>query len=101
MVLITNAFVEAALSLARICLAQNADVALRQSAGINLKKYVREHWSAAFETFQGNPPSHEVGHTYLFDMLLLLTLPASRVPCLLSRVSVFFVYAGNRVHDMA
>lgn len=51
---------EAALSLARICLARDADVALRQSAGINLKKYVREHWSAAFETFEGNPPSFEV-----------------------------------------
>ena len=48
---------EAGLSLARICLAaQDADIALRQSAGINLKYYVKTRWSIAFEGFKGNPP---------------------------------------------
>lgn len=58
--LTTDLCADAALSLARICLATNADLSLRQSAGINLKKYTREHWSIAFETFKGDPPSHEV-----------------------------------------
>ena len=53
---------ETGLSLARICcLAQDAtDLSLRQSAGVNLKKYTRERWSIAFPTFIGDPPSLEV-----------------------------------------
>jgi hypothetical protein len=40
---------------------------LRQSAGINLKKYVKEHWSAAFEQFKGDPPSTEVSRAARTD----------------------------------
>lgn len=56
---------EAGLSLTRICLAQDADLSLRQSAGINLKNYVKTRWSAAFESFKGNPPDHAVSQQAL------------------------------------
>ena len=51
---------EAGLSLARICQSQDVQLPLRQSAGINLKKYVREHWSIATDTFKGHPPDEAV-----------------------------------------
>lgn len=57
---------ETGLSLARICClaqaqdASHIDISLRQSAGVNLKKYTRERWSIAFPTFIGDPPGLEV-----------------------------------------
>lgn len=72
---------DAAVCLARIALAQDADLSLRQSASINLKKYVREHWSAALEHFKGNPPHPEVSllaHDCLYRCLFLPLGPTLR-----------------------
>lgn len=46
--------------LSHILLAQDAEISLRQSAGFVLKKYVKEHWSIAFQTFLGSPPDAQV-----------------------------------------
>ncbi|KAF8167572.1 armadillo-type protein [Crassisporium funariophilum] len=50
---------DAGLSLAHIILSNNADMALRQSASIALRKYVRERWSPYFPSFKGSAPPVE------------------------------------------
>ncbi|KAF9225273.1 ARM repeat-containing protein [Gyrodon lividus] len=51
---------EAGLALSQLALTQNADVSLRQSASIILRKYVTERWSPYFSGFKGNAPSVEI-----------------------------------------
>lgn len=51
---------EAGLALAQLIVARDVDVALRQSASINLRKYVKERWSPYFQNFRGNAPPPEI-----------------------------------------
>jgi hypothetical protein len=50
---------EAGLALSQLVLTQNADLSLRQSASIILRKYVTERWSPYFPQFKGNAPPVE------------------------------------------
>ncbi|KAF8435647.1 ARM repeat-containing protein [Boletus edulis BED1] len=50
---------EAGLALSQLALTQNADLSLRQSASIILRKYVTERWSPYFPQFKGNAPPVE------------------------------------------
>ncbi|KAF8844142.1 ARM repeat-containing protein [Paxillus ammoniavirescens] len=51
---------EAGLALSQLALTQNANVSLRQSATIILRKYVTERWSPYFSGFKGHAPSVEI-----------------------------------------
>ncbi|KIM88892.1 hypothetical protein PILCRDRAFT_244255 [Piloderma croceum F 1598] len=51
---------DAGLVLLHIGLAQDADMSLRQSANIMLRKYVTERWSPYFPAFKGGAPRVEV-----------------------------------------
>ncbi|KIP03840.1 hypothetical protein PHLGIDRAFT_31632 [Phlebiopsis gigantea 11061_1 CR5-6] len=51
---------EVGLALAQLIVTQGADVPLRQSASIVLRKYVKERWSPYFQTFRGSAPPVEV-----------------------------------------
>ncbi|KAI0778993.1 ARM repeat-containing protein [Trametes elegans] len=51
---------EAGLALSQLVLASDADLSLRQSAAIILRKYVAEHWSPYFPQFKGSAPPPEV-----------------------------------------
>ncbi|KAL1950948.1 hypothetical protein VTO73DRAFT_97 [Trametes versicolor] len=51
---------EAALGLSQLILTSNADLSLRQSAAIVLRKYVNEHWSPYFSQFKGSAPPPEI-----------------------------------------
>ncbi|KAG7100000.1 hypothetical protein E1B28_001788 [Marasmius oreades] len=48
------------LGLSQLVITQDADLSLRQSASIVLRKYVRERWSPYFSTFKGSAPSIEI-----------------------------------------
>ncbi|KAK7063933.1 ARM repeat-containing protein [Favolaschia claudopus] len=50
---------EAGLSLSSLVVAQDAEMPLRQSASIVLRKYVTERWSPFFQTFKGSAPPVE------------------------------------------
>ncbi|KAJ7070709.1 ARM repeat-containing protein [Mycena amicta] len=50
---------DAGLALSSLAIAQDADMPLRQSASIMLRKYVMERWSPYFSSFKGSPPSPE------------------------------------------
>ncbi|KAF8554336.1 ARM repeat-containing protein [Imleria badia] len=50
---------EAGLALSQLALTQDADLSLRQSASIILRKYVTERWSPYFPQFRGNAPPVE------------------------------------------
>ncbi|KAH7886300.1 ARM repeat-containing protein [Phlebopus sp. FC_14] len=50
---------EAGLALSQIALMRDADMSLRQSASIILRKYVNERWSPYFSSFKGKAPSVE------------------------------------------
>ncbi|PFH48408.1 hypothetical protein AMATHDRAFT_65585 [Amanita thiersii Skay4041] len=47
---------ETGLALSHLILAQDAELPLRQSASILLRKYVKERWSPIFHTFKGSAP---------------------------------------------
>ncbi|KAI8980578.1 ARM repeat-containing protein [Trametes punicea] len=51
---------EAGLALSQLVLASDADLSLRQSAAIALRKYVTEHWSPYFQQFKGSAPPPEI-----------------------------------------
>ncbi|KAF5384768.1 hypothetical protein D9615_001050 [Tricholomella constricta] len=51
---------ETGLALSQLILAQDADLFLRQSASIVLRKYVKERWSPYFTAFKGAAPPVEV-----------------------------------------
>ncbi|KAI0066668.1 ARM repeat-containing protein [Artomyces pyxidatus] len=51
---------QSALSLSQLISVQDAEMSLRQSASIVLRKYVREHWSPFFSQFRGDAPPVEV-----------------------------------------
>ncbi|KAJ7040268.1 ARM repeat-containing protein [Mycena alexandri] len=51
---------DAGLALSSLAIAQDAEMSLRQSASIMLRKYVTERWSPYFQTFKGSAPSVEV-----------------------------------------
>ncbi|KAJ7269388.1 ARM repeat-containing protein [Mycena haematopus] len=50
---------EAGLALSSLIIAQDAEMSLRQSASIMLRKYVTERWSPYFQTFKGAAPPVE------------------------------------------
>ncbi|KAJ6520160.1 armadillo-type protein [Mycena sanguinolenta] len=50
---------DAGLALSSLIIAQDAEMSLRQSASIMLRKYVTERWSPYFQTFKGAAPSVE------------------------------------------
>ncbi|KAJ7897218.1 armadillo-type protein [Mycena olivaceomarginata] len=50
---------DAGLALSSLTIAQDAEMPLRQSASIMLRKYVTERWSPYFQTFKGSAPSVE------------------------------------------
>ncbi|CAL1694900.1 unnamed protein product [Somion occarium] len=50
----------AGLTLSQLLLAQDVDISLRQSAGILLRRYIRERWSPFFVQFKGNATQVEV-----------------------------------------
>ncbi|KAJ7665464.1 ARM repeat-containing protein [Mycena polygramma] len=51
---------DAGLALSSLTIAQDAEMSLRQSASIMLRKYVMERWSPYFQTFKGSAPSVDV-----------------------------------------
>ncbi|KAK7464422.1 hypothetical protein VKT23_006589 [Stygiomarasmius scandens] len=51
---------ETGLALSQIIVAQDADMNIRQSASIMLRKFVRERWSPYFPSFKGSAPSVQV-----------------------------------------
>ncbi|RPD64798.1 ARM repeat-containing protein [Lentinus tigrinus ALCF2SS1-6] len=51
---------EAGLTLSQLVLTSEAELSLRQSAAIILRKYVLEHWSPYFSQFKGSAPSPEI-----------------------------------------
>ncbi|KAI0045675.1 ARM repeat-containing protein [Auriscalpium vulgare] len=56
--LLTNP--QSALSLSQLISVQDAEISIRQSASIVLRKYVKEHWSPFFSQFRGNAPPVEI-----------------------------------------
>ncbi|KAF7337532.1 ARM repeat-containing protein [Mycena sanguinolenta] len=50
---------DAGLALSSLVIAQDAEMSLRQSASIMLRKYVTERWSPYFQTFKGAAPPVE------------------------------------------
>ncbi|KAJ7754965.1 armadillo-type protein [Mycena maculata] len=50
---------DAGLTLSSLAIAQDAEMSLRQSASIMLRKYVLERWSPFFTSFKGSAPSVE------------------------------------------
>ncbi|TFK26759.1 ARM repeat-containing protein [Coprinopsis marcescibilis] len=48
------------LALSQLVLTQDADISLRQSACISLRKYIKERWSPFFQSFKGSAPPPEL-----------------------------------------
>ncbi|KAJ3786679.1 ARM repeat-containing protein [Lentinula aff. detonsa] len=51
---------ETGMALSQVISTQDADMSLRQSASIVLRKFVRERWSPYFQTFRGSAPSAKI-----------------------------------------
>ncbi|KAI0082121.1 ARM repeat-containing protein [Panus rudis PR-1116 ss-1] len=51
---------QSALTLSQLVIAQDAELSLRQSASVLLRKYIKERWSPFFPTFKGSAPPPEV-----------------------------------------
>ncbi|KIY73361.1 ARM repeat-containing protein [Cylindrobasidium torrendii FP15055 ss-10] len=80
---------DTSLALSEIIVSQDADMALRQSAIILLRKYVREHWSPYFQNFQGNAPPVEVKDRVRRAVFQGLSDPNRRIRSLCASVIKF------------
>ncbi|GAW03271.1 ARM repeat-containing protein [Lentinula edodes] len=70
---------ETGLALSQLVSAQDADINLRQSASIVLRKFVRERWSPYFQSFKGSAPSTEIKNQIRQAVFHGLSDPARKI----------------------